>query len=168
MLPRGYLAADQGKAKELKAKIQKLHPTVVVILLAALAACSSSAKAPDKAALETEASARLQAIPPADASKYRNMTDTKNWRNPYLIVLPEGVGLLDPANNEQRLLKTDELLSTLAALPPSAWPYGRVVVVADNSTTNTEEQRVAIRRNKGIVAGTLDGAHVTIHSVPSP
>ena len=95
------------------------------------------------------------------------MPDMKNWRNPYLIVLPEGVGLLDPANNEQRLVKTDELLSTLAALPPSAWPYGRVVVVAENSVTSTEEQRIAIRRNKGIVAGTLEGAHVTINWVPS-
>ncbi len=151
----------------MKAKIQKLHLTTVVMLLAALAACSSSAKAPDKAALETEASARLQAIPTANADKYRNMTDMKNWRNPYLIVLPEGVGLLDPANNEQRLVKTDELLSTLAALPPSAWPYGRVVVVTENSITSTEEQKIAIRRNKGIVAGTLDGAHVAIHWVPS-
>jgi hypothetical protein len=148
-------------------KIHNLHLAIAMSMIMAISACSSSAKAPDPTALEQEAAARLQAIPAPSPAKYRSMTDMKNWRNPYLIVLPEGVGLLDPANNEQRLLKTGELLSALAALPPSAWPYGRVVVVTENALTGTEEQRVAIRRNKGIVAGTLEGAHVQINWVPS-
>jgi hypothetical protein len=151
----------------LATKIHHLHLVIAIVLLVALSACSSSTKAPDKTALEQEASVRLQAVPPASPEKYRNMPDMKNWRNPYLIVLPEGVGLLDPANNEQRLLKTGEVLNALAALPPSAWPYGRVVVVTENAITSTEEQRVAIRRNKGILAGTLEGAHVLINWVPS-
>jgi hypothetical protein len=144
-----------------------LRPVAAMIVVAVLGSCSSSPKEPDKAAVESAASARLQAIPSAVHEKYRNMTDMKNWRNPYLIILPEGVGLLDPANNEQRLLKTDEMLEALAALPPSAWPYGRVVVVTENPITSTEEQRIAIRRNKGVVAGTLEGAHVLINWVPS-
>jgi hypothetical protein len=144
-----------------------LRPVALMIVVAALSSCSSGPKEPDKAAEERAASARLQAIPSAANDKYRNMTNMKNWRNPYLIILPEGVGLLDPANNEQRLLKTDEMLEALAALPPSAWPYGRVVVVTENPIASTEEQRIAIRRNKGIVAGTLEGAHVLINWVPS-
>ena len=91
----------------------------------------------------------------------------KAWRNPYLIIRPDGVGLLDPANSEQRLLKPDEVLDALAALPASAWPYGRVVVVTENSLTSSEEQRIAIRRNKGIVAGTLESVHILINWVPS-
>jgi len=138
----------------------------ILLMLCLLVSCSSP-KAPDQAALEAAALAQLQAIPPANPEKYRNMTNMKSWRNPYLVILPEGVGLLDPENNEQRLLKPGEVLRTLAALPASAWPYGRVVVVTENSITSTEEQRIAMRRNKGILAGTLEGAHVLINWIPS-
>jgi len=140
---------------------------MALALAAALGSCSSGPKAPDAAAREVAAAVQLQTIPPADPEKYRGMKDMKNWRNPYLIILPEGVALLDASNNEQHLLKTDEFLSELAALPRSAWPYGRVVVVTENALSSTQEQRVAIRRNKGIVAGTLESAHVLINWVPS-
>jgi hypothetical protein len=95
------------------------------------------------------------------------MRDMKGWRNPYLIIRPDGVGLLDPANNEQRLLKTDEVEATLASLPATAWPYGRVVVVTESSPISSEDQKVAIRRIKGIVAGTLESLHIQINWVPS-
>jgi hypothetical protein len=141
--------------------------SILVLLIGPLAACSSAPKKLDQATLDASASARLQAIPPADTQKHRSLTDMKNWRNPYLVILPEGVGLLDSNNNELRLLKTTEVLETLAALPASAWPYGRVVVLAENPLAGTEQQRVAIRRNKSIVAGTLEDAHVLINWVPS-
>jgi hypothetical protein len=140
---------------------------ILIALFGFLAACSAAPKKPDQATLDASATARLQAIPSADPQKYRDMTDMKNWRNPYLVALPEGVGLLDPNNNELRLLKTTEVLEALAALPSSAWPYGRVVVLTENPINSTELQRVAIRRNKNIVAGTLEDAHVLINGVPS-
>jgi hypothetical protein len=147
--------------------MRTLYLAISAILLGVLAACSGAPKKPDQATRDASATARLQAIPSADPQRYRSMTDMKNWRNPYLVALPEGVGLLDANNNELRLLKTTEVLETLAALPASAWPYGRVVVLTENPITSTEQQRVAIRRNKNIVAGTLEGAHVLIHWVPS-
>jgi hypothetical protein len=144
-----------------------LRLVALMIVIAALSFCSGGPKEPDKAVVASTASARLQAIPYATPEKYHNVIDMKKWRNPYLVILPEGVGLLDPANNEQHLLKIDEMLDALAALPPSAWPYGRIVVVTESPLTSTEEQRVAIRRNKGIVAATLEDAHVLINWVPS-
>jgi hypothetical protein len=147
--------------------MRRLGLGFLTITLVLLAGCSRVPGPPDRAAQEAAATARLQEIPPASPEKYRKMSDMKNWRNPYLVVLPEGIGLLDPDNNEQRLLKTDEVLQTLAALPVSAWPYGRVVVVTENGLTSSEEQRIAIRRNKGILAGTLEGAQVAINWVPS-
>ena len=39
------------------------------------------------------------------------------------------VALLDSDNHEEHLLKPGELTQALANLPPSAWPYGRVVAV---------------------------------------
>jgi hypothetical protein len=109
----------------------------------------------------------LQAIPPATATQYDQIRDMRAWKNPYLIVRTDGVALLDPADNAEIHLKPDELLSALAKLPASNWPYGRVVAAAENGTRSSEQDAVAIRRNKGIVGGMLEGAHVAVKWVPS-
>lgn len=90
----------------------------------------------------------------------------KKWRNPYLIVRADGVALFDVADSAEIILKTDELLPALAKLPASNWPYGRVVAAAENESRASEEDGVAIRRNKGIVGGLLQGAHIAVRWVP--
>lgn len=109
----------------------------------------------------------LQSIPPASATQYDQIRDMKAWKNPYLIVGTDGVALLDPADNAEIRLQPDELLPALAKLPASNWPYGRVVAAAANSTRSSEQDAVAIRRNKGIVGGMLEGAHIAVKWVPS-
>jgi hypothetical protein len=137
---------------------------LMVAILAALTlpGCDQQpgTQAPDPEAL-------LQAIPPASATQYDQVHDMKTWRNPYLIVRTDGVALLDPADNAEIQLKPDELLAALAKLPAANWPYGRVVAAAENSTRNSEQDAVAIRRNKGIVGGMLEGAHIAVKWVPS-
>lgn len=91
----------------------------------------------------------------------------KNWRNPYLIVRPDGVALLDVADSAEIVLKPDELLPALAKLPVSNWPYGRVVAATENGVIGSDQDRVAIRRNKGLVGGLLEGAHIAVTWVPS-
>jgi hypothetical protein len=126
-----------------------------------MAACSSQAPAtaPDPSAV-------LQAIPSADAAHYDRIQNMKSWRNPYLIVRADGVAILDSADNAEIILKPDELLGALAHLPASDWPYGRVVAAAENGVRASEQDGVAIRRNKGIVGGLLQGAHVAVKWVP--
>ncbi len=136
-----------------------------VLLLAILAACNRSDTTQQES--EATASARIQAIPEADPAKYRGIRDMSKWQNPYLIIQPNGIGLLDPENNEQHILKPDEVLPALAALPASAWPYGRVVVVAERAAGASEEEKVAVRRTRGIVGGTLKSANVVVNWVPS-
>jgi len=109
----------------------------------------------------------LQAIPPADSAKYHSVRDMKNWRNPYLIVRPDGVALFDVADSAEIILKPDELLPALAKLPVSNWPYGRVVAAAESTRAGSEQDRIAIRRNKGIVGGILESAHIAVDWVPS-
>jgi hypothetical protein len=109
----------------------------------------------------------LQAIPPANSAQFERIHDMRNWRNPYLIVRPDGVALLDVADNAEIRLKPAELLPALAALPASNWPYGRVVAAAENNTKRSDQDGVAIRRNKGIVGGILENAHIAIKWVPS-
>jgi hypothetical protein len=141
--------------------------SILAVSLAVLASCAKPPRAAEEATAAISPEGRIQQIPLADPQQYASMRDMKAWRNPYLIIRADGVGLLDTANNEQRLLKSDELVHALAALPATAWPYGRVVVVTENSQTSSEEQKVAIRRNKGIVAGTLESLHILINWVPS-
>ena len=109
----------------------------------------------------------LRAIPAADAARYERIHDMKDWRNPYLVIRSDGVALLDSADSAEIHLKFDELLAALARLPASNWPYGRVVAASENGVRATEQDGVAIRRNKGIVGGLLAGANIAVKWVPS-
>jgi hypothetical protein len=137
--------------------------TVVFLLLNATLACSSQSHAVKPPAPEDV----LQAIPAADPTQYDHIQNMKQWRNPYLIVRTDGVALYDSADSAEIILKTNEVLPALAKLPPSNWPYGRVVAAAEIGVRATEQDGVAIRRNKGIVGGMLAGAHVAIKWVPA-
>ena len=134
----------------------------IFILLAALTACEqpSAQQQPDPQAL-------LQAIPSADSAKYESIRDMKNWRNPYLIVRPDGVALYDTADSAEIILKPNELLPALAKLPSTDWPYGRVVAATENNVRTSDQDGVAIRKNKGIVGGLLQGAHIAVRWVPT-
>jgi hypothetical protein len=94
------------------------------------------------------------------------MRDMKGWQNPYLIIKADGVALLDAGNHEEILLKAPELTQALAKLPPSAWPYGRVVAVTESAVRAAGDE-VPIRKNRAIVAGTLEKLNVLIKWIPS-
>jgi hypothetical protein len=143
-------------------KSLRLGVSAVVLLGISLLGCSSQPDAAKPPAPEV----MLQAIPAANPAQFEPIRDMKTWRNPYLIVRPDGVALLDAADNAEIRLKPDELLPALAALPASNWPYGRVVAAAENAKASEQEQ-VEIRRNKGILGGMLTGAHVAVKWVPS-
>jgi hypothetical protein len=59
------------------------------------------------------------------------------------------------------------LLPALAKLPASNWPYGRVVAATETNSRNSDQDAVAIRRNKGIIGGMLQGAHIAVKWVPA-
>ncbi|MGO9649250.1 MAG: hypothetical protein ACLPOO_14490 [Terriglobales bacterium] len=146
-------------------KYRSLIP--LAISLAVLTACSSS-KSSSSVGSKVNPLLRIEALPPADAQQVSTVRDMKNWKNPYLIVRVDGVGLLDSANNEQRILTTDQLLAALADLPTSAWPYGRIVAVTESAATRSSEaDKAQLRKNRALVAGTLENLQVVINWVPS-
>jgi len=141
------------------------HVRTALLLVFSLivAACSSPQNAPKT----LDPAVVLQALPQADPAQYDRIQDMKKWRNPYLIVRPDGVALYDSADSAEILLKTDEVLPALARLPASNWPYGRVVAAAEIGVRASEQEGIAIRRTKGIVGGLLESAQVAIKWVPS-
>lgn len=143
-------------------KVKGSRPRLAICLSLALALSSCSQRSGPK---KPSPEAILQAIPAADPAKYEHMQDTKNWRNPYLIIRSDGVALYDTADNAEIILKPEEVIGALSQLPRSNWPYGRVVAVAE-VTAAPEQDGVAIRRNKGLVGGLLEESHVAIRWVP--
>src|SRR5689334_10529856 len=110
----------------------------LALLTVTLGGCALPPKA-EQAAMTTP-EARIQQIPEADTKQYATMKDMKAWRNPYLIVKADGVGLLDAANNEQQNVSADKVAAALAKLPASAWPYGRVVAIHESGAATDAEK----------------------------
>jgi hypothetical protein len=135
----------------------------LIAAVAVLISCSPTPKTPDATALATT---RILAIPEPTPEKYRSLVHMKCWRNPYLIIRVDGVGLLDPDDHLERILKPEELTQTLGNLPTSAWPYGRVVAVTENSLQASADDIIKIRKNRAVVAGTLESMHVLINWIP--
>jgi len=136
--------------------------------LVLLVSCSRPSQLPGHLKSQTNPLLRLQALPPADPQKFHDARNMRDWKNPYLIVRVDGVALLNAADNEQRLLNPDRLTEELAQLPTSAWPYGRVVAVAEAPVSGSEDDKARLRKNRAVVAGTLEEAQVQIDWVPSP
>jgi len=141
-----------------------LTAPVVVLTISLWFACSrQNVPAPPDAA------AQLQTIPAADPAKYPALEEHQHWSNPYLVIRLDSVGLLSgTAANEEQVLKPSAVLPALAHLPQSAWPYGRVVAILVEGKANaSEEEKIVLRRMRGIVAGDLEGAHVAIYWISS-
>jgi len=139
----------------------RVRAALVLLLSILPLACSTEIES-----RPSDPQAVLQAIPPADPAQYEKIQDMRKWRNPYLIVRTDRVVLYDSADNAEIVLKTEEVLPALAGLPASRWPYGRVVAVTESEVKASEQEGVAIRRNKGIVGGMLEGAHIAVKWVP--
>ena len=134
-----------------------------LILFALSAGCSRAPNAASSAAADAPKRTGLESIPAADPSKYAKFRELSGWQNPYLVVREDGIGFVDLSNNEIRILKPDEIPAQLTSLPLSAWPYGRVVLVAEAVPKNpTEQTKARLRENRGLLAGTLKELDVQI------
>lgn len=131
----------------------------IFLLTLGLVGCTGSAQGP-----ADEAVAQIQRIAPANPAAYKNV-DLKAWRNPYLIAKTDGIGLLDVSNSEEHLIKVDELPTRLAQMPASAWPYGRVVALAEDRVAAADKARV--RDNTAKIAAALHSLNIDIKWAPA-
>ncbi|MGA2964694.1 MAG: hypothetical protein ABSD64_00670 [Terriglobales bacterium] len=135
-----------------------------ILLLGALVACSKPSQ-PKTA--ETRQPTGLESIPVPDPAKYPPFRDMSGWQNPYLIVREDGIGFLDLSNREIHVLTPEEIPAELVSLPSSAWPYGRVVLVAQAVPKDPSAQTKAdLRKNRALLLGTLQELGVQFKEAP--
>lgn len=139
---------------------------VVVGLALALSACS---KPPQPAVPDEEAAkpTGLESIPSPDPLKYPRISDLVNWKNPYLVIREDGIGMVDLSNHEIHMLKPEEVPAELVSLSPTAWPYGRVVLIAQAIPKDANEQtKASLRKNRALLIGTLKELDVQYQEAP--
>ncbi len=129
--------------------------------------------------------AELDQIPLPAKSLYIDIHDPSQWANPFLsigadtinlrILLPdanpspagEGTMLRPEAARRQELqLRLSDLNSAVAAIPAGAWPYGRVIAVAE-SPSAAPGDRPKVRRNVEAVIRQLNDLGVVVEEWPS-
>ena len=140
---------------------------ITFILLGALVACSKPPAVTETQSAETPRASGLESIPAADPTKYPPFVDMSGWKNPYLVVREDGIGFVDLSNREIHVLKQEEIPAELVALPSSAWPYGRVVLIAQAHPKDpTEQTKAKLRENRALLLGTLKELDVQYREVP--
>ena len=144
-----------------------IRVTVGAILALALSVLLAACSTEQSAAKPADPETILGALATPDPAQYDRIQEMKQWRNPYLIVRADGIALYDSADSAEIILKPQEVVPQLAKLPASNWPYGRVVAATEARNQASERDGIAVRRNRGIVGGLLERAHVAIKWVPS-
>lgn len=140
---------------------------VTLILIGILAACSKPEAPAPQTSAEAQQPTGLERIPEPDPAKYPKFHDMTGWRNPQLVVREDGIGLVDLENREIHILTPEQVPAELVSLPESAWPYGRVVLVSQALPRDASEQtKVRLRENRGLLVGTLKELQVQIHEAP--
>ena len=129
--------------------------------------------------------AELDQIALPTKSLYIDVHDPAQWENPFLLVGADTVGLrimmadanpspagqgslLRPAaaRRQELTLRLSDLSAAVAAIPEGAWPYGRVIAVAE-SPSAAPKDRPKVRRNVEAVIRQLNDLGVVVEEWPS-
>lgn len=129
--------------------------------------------------------AELDQIPLPTKSLYVDVHEPSAWANPFLsvgadmltlrILLPDenpssvGRGTLlrlEAARRQELQLRLTDLDKAVAAIPPGAWRYGRVIAVAESSSAAPKD-RPKVRRNVEAVIRRLNDLGVVVEEWPA-
>jgi hypothetical protein len=99
-------------------------------------------------------------IGPAAPALYKSIRDAKDWENPYLVIVRDGVEVIARrAPSRRRTVTTEHLAQTLIDLPVSDWPYGKVIAVAE------QHLRAGDGRDDKPIADNLNAALVVLRKL---
>jgi hypothetical protein len=127
--------------------------------------------------------AELGQIPVPTKSLYIDIREPSQWANPFLAVGPDTIALrieysdanpaaegtmLRPvaARRQELELRPSDLAKAVAAIPANAWPYGRVIAVAE-SPEAPRKDRALVRRNEEAAILQLNDLGVVVEEWPS-
>jgi hypothetical protein len=135
---------------------------------------SAASKAQMQAMADAESA--LGQVPPPSKTRYQAVHSLDQWENPYLTVQasvitlhvlvadanPSTIGqgsMLRPvgARRQDMTIRQGDLVTALSAIPPEAWPYGRVIAV--------EEQRGAAQAERPAIRRNVEGALKTLNDL---
>jgi hypothetical protein len=141
---------------------------------------AEQARAEQRAEVNTERE-QLDMIPPPSKNRYMAVRSIETWENPYLTIQagmlelhvtvgdanpsPVGAGgMLRPegARRQELNISSDKLGEAMAAIPQSAWPYGRVVAIEEAHKTPASAEP-AVRRNMEQAIGTLSDLGILVY-----
>ncbi len=153
-------------------------------------AAKNAVQAEHKAQVAAEAAASeqdrelsaLAQIPLPTKSLYANVQAASAWANPFLSVGATSFTLRVAANglrsaptagphpraarSREVQLRPADLARVLIALPPDAWPYGRVIAVAESPQANPKD-RPKVRRNVEAVIQQLNDLGIVVEEWPT-
>ena len=128
--------------------------------------------------------AEIAAIPLPTKSLYVDVHEPSAWNNPFLSVGPDMISLhimladankstfgegtmLRPtgARKQEVQLRPADLANAVVAIPISAWPYGRVVAVAETPAPPSDRPRV--RRNVEATIQQLNDLGIVVEEWPA-
>lgn len=124
---------------------------------------------------------QIDQIPPPSKTRYMAIRSLDSWENPYITVQPDMVtvhvlmadanpttigvgGMTRPlaARRQDLNISLEKLPEALAAIPHSAWPYGRVLSVEEAHKT-PPAGRPQVRRNLEATMKILSDLDVVIY-----
>jgi hypothetical protein len=148
-------------------------------------AANAERQAQATATLRDQQRIELERIPLPTKSLYIDIHEPGAWANPFLSVeadtlnlrvnladanpspVGEGTILRPAAARRQELqLRPSELAQAVAALPASAWRYGRVIAVAEAPGASRKD-RTKIRRNVEAAIQQLNDLGVVVEEWPT-
>lgn len=129
--------------------------------------------------------AELAKIPLPTKSLYINVHEPGEWKNPFISVdsdtldlriiqtdaNPSDIGqgsMLRPeaARRQELQIRPDDLTKALIALPERAWPYGRVVAIAESPEAD-RKKRPLVRRNVETTIQKLNDLGIVVDEWPT-
>ncbi len=173
-----------------RAIVRTAFAAAFAVSLLSLAGCSnaplvsaSTSKAAENERRQQMESTRaeMELIPLPSKARYLAVKSLTTWQNPYLTIQGNMVtlhvtladanpsqfgagGLLRPVGARQQSLnvRTADLPSALNAIPPTAWPYGRVVAV-EEAHDAPSSARPELRRNMETAMRTLSDLGLVVY-----
>jgi hypothetical protein len=140
-------------------------------------------KAQATATVQDNERAELELIPLPTKSMYVDVHEPAAWANPFISVGPEMISMritfadanpstvgegtmLRPAaaRRQELQLRPADLAQAVAAIPPSAWRYGRVIAVAESPAA--AKDRPKVRRNVEAAIQQLNDLGIVVEEWP--